>query len=70
MFAVPGVASGIAGTKLIQQQPTSAGIGERASATPDVTGIRVQQSKTGAGAKKIMTTNPELADGAMAVGQG
>ena len=71
VFAVPGVASGTMGTKLIQQQPASAGIGERAA--PDVMGNRVQQPKAGAagGSKKIMsTTNPELADGAIAAVQG
>ena len=69
VFAVPGVASGTAGTKLIQQQPASAGIGERAATATahDVMGNRVQQPKAGAaGGKKIMTTNPEPADGGMA----
>ena len=74
VFAVPGVASGTTGTKLIQQQPASAAIGERAAATiPEVMGNRAQQPKAAAaagGAKKIMTTNPDPADGAMAAGQG
>ena len=74
MFAVPGVGSGTAGTKLIQQQPTaSPAVGERAAAvaTPETMGSRVQQQLKAAppGGKK-MITNADAMDGAMAAGQG
>ena len=75
VFAVPGVGSGTAGTKLIQQQPTaSPAVGERAAAAvaaPETMGSRVQQQLKAAppGGKKIIT-NADASDGAMAAGQG
>ena len=74
VFAVPGVGSGTAGTKLIQQQPTaSPAVGERAAAVaaPEMMGSRVQQQLKAAplGGKKIIT-NADATDGTMAAGQG
>ena len=75
-FAVPGVAPGATGTKLILQQPASAAMGDRSAvaAAPDLLGSRMQQAKTTGTAAALGTkkkvANPELAEGAVVAGQG